>query len=105
MPIDVTLTQLLSYFAPDAVEVCRPDGTVVTSGNLATGMTVGGYTLVVLGDCDSSGSLTQKDLRAAQDLLLTSDVHSDPYRRAADINGDGIVTTVDLILLAQDLSS
>lgn len=105
MPIDVTLSQLLSYFAPDAVEVCRPDGTVVTSGNLATGMTAGGYTLVVLGDCDSSGSLTQKDLRAAQDLLLTSDVHSDPYRRAADINGDGIVTTVDLILLAQDLSS
>lgn len=105
MSIDVTLSKLLSYFSPDAVEVCRPDGTVVESGHLATGMTAREYTLVVLGDCDGSGSLSNKDLRAAQGLMLNSDIDNDPYHRAADMNGDGAVTTLDLILLAQSISS
>ena len=105
MPMDVTLSQLLTYFAPDGVQVCRPDGTPVTEGHLATGMTVEGYTLVVLGDCDGSGTLNRQDLRTAQELLLEETLAEDPYRRAADLDGDGVLSTPDLVLLAQEISS
>ena len=90
MPQGVTVKELLAYFAPEAVHIRRPDGTDVTSGNLATGMTAGEYTIAVLGDCDGSGTLSQADLRQAP-------------RRAGDLDGDGLLTTQDLVLLSQRL--
>lgn len=96
-----TINQLLYYFQPDGVPVYRPDGSVVTSGALATAMTVEGYTLVVLGDCDGSGTVSQSDLLAAQSLLLENSETGTPYRRAADLDGDGQLSTLDLVLLSQ----
>lgn len=104
MSHQVTLQQLLSYFAPDAVEVLRPDGTAVTSGNLATGMTVGNYTIVVLGDCDGSGTLSQQDLRQCQQFLFEVPQEDNPYHRAGDLDGDGLLTTLDLVLFSQELA-
>ena len=103
MPQGVTVKELLAYFAPEAVHIRRPDGTDVTSGNLATGMTAGEYTIAVLGDCDGSGTLSQADLRQAQALLLEDSSTQGASRRAGDLDGDGLLTTQDLVLLSQRL--
>lgn len=103
MPQGVTVKELLAYFAPEAVHIRRPDGTDVTSGNLATGMTAGEYTIAVLGDCDGSGTLSQADLRQAQALLLEDSSTHGAARRAGDLDGDGLLTTQDLVLLSQRL--
>lgn len=103
MPQGVTVKELLAYFAPEAVHIRRPDGTDVTSGNLATGMTAGEYTIAVLGDCDGSGTLSQADLRQAQALLLEDSSTQGAARRAGDLDGDGLLTTQDLVLLSQRL--
>ncbi len=100
-PWGTTVSQVLSYFQPDAVSVTRPDGTQVTSGSVATGMTVEGFTLVALGDCDGSGTVSRSDLQQAQSLLLEGDDAGTPARRAADLDGDGVLTTLDLVLLEQ----
>lgn len=100
-PWGTTVSQVLSYFQPDAVYVTRPDGTQVTSGSVATGMTVEGFTLVTLGDCDGSGTVSRSDLQQAQSLLLEGDDVGTPARRAADLDGDGVLTTLDLVLLEQ----
>lgn len=103
MPQGVTVKELLAYFAPEAVHIRRPDGTDVTFGNLATGMTAGEYTIAVLGDCDGSGTLSQADLRQAQALLLEDSSTQGAARRAGDLDGDGLLTTQDLVLLSQRL--
>lgn len=103
MPQGVTVKELLACFAPEAVHIRRPDGTDVTSGNLATGMTAGEYTIAVLGDCDGSGTLSQADLRQAQALLLEDSSTQGAARRAGDLDGDGLLTTQDLVLLSQRL--
>ena len=103
MPQGVTVKELLAYFAPEAVHIRRPDGTDVTSGNLATGMTAGEYTIAVLGDCDGSGTLSQADLRQAQALLLEDSSTQGAARRAGDLDGDGLLTTQDLVHLSQRL--
>ena len=103
MPQGVTVKELLAYFAPEAVHIRRPDGTDVTSGNLAIGMTAGEYTIAVLGDCDGSGTLSQADLRQAQALLLEDSSTQGAARRAGDLDGDGLLTTQDLVLLSQRL--
>ena len=87
MPQGVTVKELLAYFAPEAVHIRRPDGTDVTSGNLATGMTAGEYTIAVLGDCDGSGTLSQADLRQAQALLLEDSSTQGASRRAGTWTG------------------
>ena len=70
---------------------------------LATGMTAGEYTIAVLGDCDGSGTLSQADLRQAQALLLEDSSTQGAARRAGDLDGDGLLTTQDLVLLSQRL--
>ncbi len=100
----MTASQLRTYFVPDAIEICRPDGTAITEGRLCTGMTADSYTVVVLGDCDGSGNVTSSDLRQSQTLLLESTSVDSPYRRAADLNGDHLITTEDLVLLNQWIS-
>lgn len=101
----MTASQLRMYFVPDAVEICRPDGTAITESRLCTGMTADSYTVIVMGDCDGSGSVTISDLRQSQALLLEANSTDTPYRRAADLNGDHLLTTGDLVLLSQWISN
>ena len=55
------------------------------------------------GDCDGSGTLSQADLRQAQALLLEDSSTQGAARRAGDLDGDGLLTTQDLVLLSQRL--
>ena len=52
-------------------------------------------------DCDGSGTVSRSDLQQAQSLLLEGDDAGTPARRAADLDGDGVLTTLDLVLLEQ----
>ena len=99
--------ELLADFAPEAVHIRSPDGTDVTSGNLATGMTVpysekegfpSAYTLVVPGDCTGLGLGSDRDVQAVQSHLLGEESLTGPYLRAADLDNDGQVTVEDLVL-------
>ena len=98
-----TVEDLIAYLKPGTAHIRWPDGTDVVSGRLATGMTAGDYTIAVLGDCSGNGSLSAADLEEAQGLLLEGSQVEGPWRRAADLDGDGQLTTLDLVLLSQAL--
>ena len=98
-----TVEDLIAYLKPGTAHIRWPDGTDVVSGRLATGMTAGDYTIAVLGDCSGNGSLSAADLEEAQGLLLEGSQVEGPWRRAADLDGDGRLTTLDLVLLSQAL--
>ena len=98
-----TVEDLIAYLKPGTAHIRWPDGTDVVSGRLATGMTAGDYTIAVLGDCSGNGSLSAADLEEAQGLLLEGSQVEGPWRRAADLDGDGRITTLDLVLLSQAL--
>ena len=98
-----TVEDLIAYLKPGTAHIRWPDGTDVVSGRLATGMTAGDYTIAVLGDCSGNGSLSAADLEEAQTLLLEGSQVEGPWRRAADLDGDGRITTLDLVLLSQAL--
>ena len=51
----------------------------------------------------SGGTLSQADLRQAQALLLEDSSTQGAARRAGDLDGDGLLTTQDLVLLSQRL--
>lgn len=97
-PLGATVDELRQRFWPQAVEVEKPGGGVVYTGRLSTGMTVEGYTLVVPGDCDGTGTCNNRDVQAVQSHLLGEEELTGPYLRAADLNEDGEVTAEDLVL-------
>ena len=80
------------------MKVLTPEGEAVYYGNLATGMTVEEYTIVVPGDCDGTGACNDRDVQAAQAHLLGEALLEGPCRLAADLDGDGEVTPEDLVL-------
>lgn len=87
------------------------NGSVKTSGNTGTGMTVyfsdangnikEAYILVVTGDLTGEGNVNKNDKRAAMSELLGESRLAFPFDLAFDINGDGILDTLDLLRLAR----
>lgn len=81
------------------------NGKVVTSGNLATGMTttVDGkeYTISVKGDPSGDGKVSVTDVVKLQSHLLNKATLSGAYLKAADFNGDDKVTITDLVKAAR----
>lgn len=98
VPLGAAVEDLRNYFKPMAVKVLTPEGEAVYYGNLATGMTVEEYTIVVPGDCDGTGACNDRDVQAAQAHLLGEALLEGPCRLAADLDGDGEVTPEDLVL-------
>ena len=95
---------------PDAT-VSQVDGTVysgstvVTSGNLATGMTVqsgsNSFTIAIIGDISGDGRVTISDVVQVQSFLLNKKQLSGAYLEAADLNRDKRVTITDLVKAAR----
>lgn len=85
--------------------VCKPDGPVVDSGTLGTGMTAkfNGYTLqiIVLGDLTGEGNINSRDLKALMKHLSGESLLKGAYLEAADLYADNIVNTKDLLALSR----
>ena len=79
--------------------------TVVTSGNLATGMTVqsgsNSFTIAIIGDISGDGRITISDVVQVQSFLLNKKQLSGAYLEAADLNRDKRVTITDLVKAAR----
>ena len=94
-----TVAQLRELFRPEAVDLRDASGLPVSRGICATGMSANEYILVIPGDCDGTGSLTQGDLRRATELMGDEEAQGSAYCRAADLTGDGVVDGDDLLAL------
>lgn len=100
MSVGSTADELRELFKPEAVDIRGLTGKQVVHGKLATGMTAGEWILVIEGDTDGSGTVTGADLRAALKMSMEPPAEGSPWFRAADLNGDGVVDTADLVLLS-----
>ena len=84
------------------------DNTVRKSGNLATAMTADfssgnsyWFELSVNGDVTGEGNVNTKDSNALMDYLLGSWSLSGAYLYSADLNFDGTIDLLDMVLLCQ----
>lgn len=104
VPLGAGYDELVEAEYPQTVKVTDIKGEPVTNGLLATGMqaSVEGqlYTLVVLGDCTGDGKATGADVLKAQELLLAG-TEEKAFFLAADLDGDGELTTEDLLSLSE----
>lgn len=80
--------------------------TAVSSGNLATGMTVKlsngtTSTIVVIGDVNGDGKITITDVVKLQSHVVGKATLTGAYSGAADINNDGKITITDVVQAAQ----
>lgn len=92
-----TMEQLRALLWPDAAVLRDSTGQPASAARLATGMTVNDWTVVVIGDCNGTGTVNRSDLLQA--IVLCFSDGMGPYCRAADMNDDGWVGTADLLLL------
>lgn len=96
----MTVQELRELFKPEAVEIRDRTGRLLTAGKLATGMTANDFSIVLEGDVNGSGTVTESDLREAIEMYLQQG-ESGPQFRAADLSGDGLIDTRDLLLLSR----
>lgn len=99
-----TVQELRELMKPEAAEIRDTAGRLLTGGRLATGMTANGWTVVVMGDCNGSGTLTGSDLQAAISILLGDDSVPDYVLRAADYNESGVLESYDLLQLSRAIA-
>lgn len=102
------LMECLTLLCPCELQAYRPDGSLFLSGNAATGglleltdgdSVVDRLNLVVLGDLNSSGTLTDTDEELLYGALNGELELSDLAFIAADFDGNGALETIDLLLL------
>lgn len=87
------------------ITVTKESGEIVTSGAIKTGMEFGEYKIVVVGDCNGTGTVNTADSKEAQNMFLGTSAKSEVYFRAADIDRDKEITTADLVLLSKLIDS
>lgn len=104
-PAGKTIKNLRDAFAPLPITVARETGELLPGGTLRTGFQISGgdgqsFTLIIPGDCNGSGTVNSADIKEAQKMLLGVSSCSWPCFMAADLDGDGEITTADLVLLS-----
>lgn len=97
--------------ADGTLSVITSDGSAKTGGRVATGDFVrtafgGGASyfdlpVVIYGDTDGDGNVTQDDLNALRQHLMSTGRLSGVYLEAADVNHDGAADSRDVLLLLQ----
>lgn len=98
-----TVEAIKEKYTEKAISVKKADGTVLTTGNVATGYTVTidnkKYTIVKLGDANGDGKITPADatviLRAYVGLTKLSDTN----KMATEINKDNKMTPADATVI------
>jgi SpoIID/LytB domain protein len=107
--------ELLSKLKSDgALSVIAPDGAAKTDKSMATGdfiRTVYGdgtsyfdLPVVLYGDIDGDGGISQSDLDALRQHILNVTKLAGPYLAAADLNHDAAVDSLDVLLLMKNLN-
>ena len=111
IPVGVTAEQLM-----DGLSSKGEVSVVTAKGNLAKGPVCTGWfvrttydegkaffdlPIVIFGDVDGDGAIGQEDIAALQNHLLHAALLTGPRRKAADVNHDGEVDALDLLLLIQ----
>lgn len=96
----MTVQELRELFKPEAAEIRDRTGRLLTAGRPATGMTANDFIIVLEGDVNGSGTVTESDLREAIGMYLQQE-ESGPQFRAADLSGDGRIDARDLLLLSK----
>lgn len=91
-----------------------PDSKVMQRGRLKTGTTVefikngeivNSFTCIVSGDVSGSGNINSNSIKKVFGYLLGKEELEEKYIKAGDINKDGILDTLDLLLLKNRMSS
>lgn len=100
---NTTAGELLYYFDGKTAAVTTASGASVSGASLlASGykLTVDGasVTLVVMGDTNGDGKGGQADADIAKALLVNSESSTEYARIAAELTGDGIISTADYLL-------
>ena len=95
----------VSALTDSGYKVYNSDGSSVTGGNLATGMTATSagttVTVVVTGDVNGDGKLTITDVVKLQSHVVGKNALSGAFAKAGDLNGDGSITITDVVQAAQ----
>lgn len=99
VPPGALAEELRRLLYPQELDIFTVEGEPVQSGPLATGMRAGEWQVVALGDCDGDGRTTRRDVEMAQAMLLEGSPEELPLL-AADMDGDGSLTTADLVRMA-----
>ena len=91
----------------ETVEVCKPDGTVVTEGNVGTGYIlrtdIGDYTIIIYGDVNSDGKISSLDLLYVRRHLLELVTLDGAPMQAADVKGGDGITSLDLLYIKRHI--
>lgn len=93
------------------ITVKKVDGTVVTAGTIATGMTITittrgttvDYSVVIRGDVSGDGKLSAIDYVKLRNYLDGANSLSGAYLTSADTSGDGIASALDYVKLRNHL--
>ncbi len=101
-----TVEAIKEKYSNTTITIKKPDGNVVTTGNVGTGYKVAiedkDYTVVKLGDVNGDGKITPADstviLRAYVGLTKLSDV----VKLAVDVNNDRKVTPADSTVILRE---
>jgi SpoIID/LytB domain protein len=114
--LGTTPDELLSQLTSDGgtLSVISPDGAAKTDGSMSTGdfvRTVYGdgtsyfdLPVVLYGDIDGDGSISQSDLDALRLHILNVTKLAGPYLAAADVNHDVMVDSLDVLLLMKNIN-
>lgn len=63
------------------------------------------YTVVVLGDITGTGRITKNDVNIMFNILFGLDKVGGVYKTAADVNGDGKLSNIDLVMVSRKKDS
>lgn len=101
-----TVSKIKKAFADFEVsKVTKANGKDIKSGKLGTGAKV--YfaqgditTIIICGELTGEGNINSRDIKAILDQLSKKEILKGEYLIAADVNGDGKVTTKDALLIS-----
>lgn len=87
-------------------KVTKADGKIITNGKLGTGTVItfktGESTVVVIpGEVTGEGNINSRDLKKILNHLSEKELLTGAFEKAADIDRDGKITTVDALLSAR----
>ncbi len=107
IPYGTTVSQLRKALGLTTKEitVTKPNGKIITSGKLGTGMKIeyDGLTkyTVIIGDLTSEGNINSRDLKLMMKLLSGEEAITEILSIAGDLDGNDALNTKDLLSLAK----